>query len=194
MVKVVKMASSVCDNVAAEVARVALKMGSTAADMVEFTHELGGEVPVVGPVLITLKAIREKVETVQSNMEGLKALEERCTYVTARVVVKWRQNSSSEMDVTPLKSCVNAAKEFIERCSRRGWCGRCTKASSDRDELANLNVRVDSLIGDLGLAAIVTLDAKVDGLKATLVSFPRDSCPFNILFSHLARLAPRSFE
>eukprot|EP00903_Cladosiphon_okamuranus_P013555 g12626.t1 len=135
------MASSVTDDVTAEVKRVVRNMGSTAADIVDFTHELGGEVPVVDAVLRTLTAIREKVETVQSKTEGMKELERRCTYVTARVVVKRRQNSSSEMDVTPLESCVKAAEEFIERCSRRGWCGRCTKVSSDKDELAKLNPR-----------------------------------------------------
>lgn len=118
-----------------------------------------------------MKAIREKVETVQSNVEGLEALEQRCTYITACVVVKYRQNPTSEIDVTPLESCVKAAEEFIERCGRRGWCGRCAKASSDKDEIATLNARVDSLTGDLGLAGVATLNAKVDGLTAMLVSF-----------------------
>eukprot|EP00752_Nemacystus_decipiens_P008592 g7671.t2 len=166
------MASNVSDDVTAEVKRVVRNMGSTVVDIVDFTHEFGGDVPVVGAVLKTLTTIREKAETVQSNMEELKELEKRCTYVTARVIVKLRHNSGLEMDVTPLESCVTAAEEFIERCGRRGWCGRCTKASSDKDEIAKLNVRVDRLIGDMGLAAIANVGAKIDGLTATLTQTP----------------------
>lgn len=153
---------------AAEAVRVAKEMGSTAADIVLFTEELGGEIPVVGTVLKTLAAIREKADTVQTNEEGLKTLEERCTYVTATVVVKLRHSSSSEMDVTPLESCIKDAEKLIERCSRRGWCGRCTKASSDKDEIAALIARVNGLAADLNLAGMVTIERDV---KTILVSF-----------------------
>lgn len=153
---------------ASTVARVVLEMGSTVADIEKFMEELGGEIPVIGTALKTLGAIREKVENVQSNAEGLKALEVRCTYVTARVVVKCRENPSSEISVAPLESYINAAEELLERCSRRGWCGRCTKASSDKDEIAALNARVDSLTGDLSLSGIVTLERV---MTAILVSF-----------------------
>lgn len=52
-------------DAAVEAANLALKMGSAAVDMVSFIEGFGGELPVVGSVLKTLKAMRETVETVQ---------------------------------------------------------------------------------------------------------------------------------
>ncbi|CAM9897766.1 unnamed protein product [Ectocarpus fasciculatus] len=139
--------------------------------------DLGEELPVVKPVFITLKAIRTTIETVKNNREELAALEERCTYITACFVVKCRLNESSEVDVAPLKDCVEAAKKFAERCSRRGKVSRVLKASSDKSEIAGLNSRVDRLTADLGLAGIAILEGKVDEMKTTLViileSLPR---------------------
>lgn len=163
---------------AAEAGHLALKIGSNAADAISFAAELGEELPFIGPTLKTLKAVREKVETVGSNREELRALEGRCTYVTACVVVKCRQNSRSEIDVTPLKDCAEAVREFTERCSRRGMLSRVLKASRDKDEIAGLNASVDRLTGDLGLAGIAVLEGKADNMKATLVGLLLRRCFF----------------
>ena len=53
----------------AQAASLALKMGSAAVDAITFMAGLGEELPVIEPVLKTLTAIREKVETVKSNRE-----------------------------------------------------------------------------------------------------------------------------
>ncbi|CAM9689674.1 unnamed protein product, partial [Laminaria digitata] len=119
---------------------------------------LGEELPFINPVLKTLNAIREKVETVRRNREGLTALHKRCTSITERVIDKCRQNPSSEMDVTPLEECVEDVRNLVERCSI--WRNKvlvALKASSDKDEIAELNARVDRLTGDLGLTGITTL-------------------------------------
>ena len=156
----------------AQAADLALRIGSKAADAASFVVELGEELPFISPVLKTLVTIRDTVGTVRSNREELRALEERCTYVTACVVVKRRQNSRSEIDVTPLDDCVKAVWKFVERGSRRGRVSRLLKASSDKDEIAALNARVDRLTGDLGLAGVAILEGKADNMKAMLVSFP----------------------
>ncbi|CAN0159406.1 unnamed protein product, partial [Pylaiella littoralis] len=163
--------SDAAAEAAREAARVALTMGSTVVDVVSFMGDLGEELPVIEPVLKTLKVIREKVETVKKNREDLGSLEGRCTYLTACVIVKCRQQPSSEMDVTPLVDCVEDARKFVERCgSRRHQVSNFMKASSDVGEIAGLNARVDRLTGDLGLAGITVLNGKVDGMKAMLVS------------------------
>lgn len=165
------MASHFSDA-AADAANLALRIGSTAADAISFVTELGDELPFIRPLLKTLTAIREKVETVKNNREELKALYERCTYVTACVVVKCRQNPRSEMDVVPLEDCVGTAVwEFVERCSRRSRVWRVLKASSDKDEITRLNARVGRLTGDLGLAGIAVVEGKADDIKAMLVRF-----------------------
>lgn len=153
-----------------EAGDLALRMGSNAADTVSFVAKLGEELPLISPVLKTLAAVREKVETVRSNQEELKALGQRCSYATACVVVKCRKNSRSEMDLTPLKDCVEAVWKFVERCSRRSKVSRVLKASSDKDEIAGLHACVDRLTGDSGLAGIAVLEGKADDLKEMLVS------------------------
>lgn len=156
------------DDAVAEAAKLALQIGSVAADAVSFVAELGEELPLIQPVLKTLAAVRDKVETVKCNREGLEALSERCTYITACVILKCRRNPASGMDVAPLEACVEGVAKFVGRCSRRGRLSRVLKASGDKEEIAWLNAHVDQLTGDLGLAGI-----------ATLVScFGRAACPF----------------
>lgn len=162
-------------DAAAEAARLALKMGSAALDMITFMVDLGEEFPVAKPVLSTLKVIREKVETVKSNRNELTALEKRCTYITAGAIAKSRQNPSSEMNVAPLQDCLKAVENVVDLCGGRGSVSRVLKASSDKDEIAELNSRIDRLTGDLGLGGIATVEGKVDDMKATLVRLIRVS-------------------
>ncbi|CAM9494876.1 unnamed protein product [Ectocarpus sp. 13 AM-2016] len=160
------MVADISDS-AAEAARLALEISSTIADAVSCAVDLGEELPVVKPVFKTLKAIRTTVQTVKNNREELAALEQRCTYITACFVVKCRL-SESDADVAPLKDCVEAAKNFAERCRRRSKVSRVLKASSDKSEIAGLNSSVDRLTTDLGLAGIAVLEGKVDEMKKTL--------------------------
>lgn len=165
------MAAFTGGDAGAQAAKIALRIGTNAADAISFAADLGEELPFIGPVLGTLKAIREKVETVKNNREELTALEVRCTYVTACVVVKCRGNPLSEIDVAPLEACVGAVRKFVERCGGRGRVRRVLKASSDMDEIAGLNALVDRVTGALGMAGIAVLEGKADEMKAMLVSF-----------------------
>lgn len=155
---------------ASKAATIALKLGSDAADAMSFVADLSEELPFMSAILKTLTAIREKVETVKHNREELKALEERCTYVTAFVLVKFKENHSSQMDLQPLEDCVKDVGGVVERCSRRGRIARVVKASGDKADIAELNARIDRLAGDLGLASTAILERKVDELNAKLVS------------------------
>lgn len=163
--------ASQLSNAVGKVGIIALKLGSDAADAISFMADVGEELPVIKPVFKTLTAIREKVDTVNNNGEELKALGERCTYVTACVVVKFKDNRSSQTDVTPLEDCLKDVRGVVERCSRRGRFSRAVKASSDKDDIAQLNARIDRLAGDLGLASNAILERKVDELSAKIVSF-----------------------
>ena len=158
------MATEISDA-PAEAARLALKMGLATADAVVFMAELGEELPVINPVLKTLRTVRETVETLKSNREELAAIEKRCTYMTACVIVKFRQNPNSGTNVGPLEECVEATKNFVVRCSRRGKVSRVLKASSDKGEIAGLNARIDRLTSDLGLSGIATVIGEVTDLK-----------------------------
>ena len=160
-------------NAAGNVAGIALKLGSNAADTMSFVADLGEEMPFMSPVLKMLTAIREKVETAKHNREELKALGDRCTYFTASVVVNFKENRSSQIDVAPLEDCMKDVRGVVERSSRRGRFSRVVKASSDKDDIAQLNARIDRLAGDLGLASNAILERKVDELSEKLVSFSR---------------------
>lgn len=163
------MAGELC-VAASKAATIALKLSSGAADAISFVADLSEELPILSPVLKTLTAIREKVQTVKHNRGELKALEGRCMYVAAFVVVKLKENHSSHMDVTPLEDCIKDVGEVVERCSRRGRFSRAVNASSDKADIAELNAQIDRVAGDLGLASTAILQRKVDELKEKLVS------------------------
>eukprot|EP00903_Cladosiphon_okamuranus_P014761 g13678.t1 len=157
-------------NAAGNAATIALKLSSATADAISFVATLGEELPCISPILKTLKAIREQVETVKSNREELKALEERCRYMTAYVVAKFKENPRSDMNVSPLEDCVKVVGGFVDRCSRRDRLSWVVKASSDKDDIAQLNARIDRLAGDFGLAINAILERKVDKLTTTIES------------------------
>lgn len=143
-------------DTAAEVARLALKIGSATADAVSFVADLGEELPLVQPVLKTIKAIREKIDAAKSNQEELAALHQRCAHITACFIVKCTRDSS-ELDVAPLEECTKAVERVVGRCSHRGMVSRIIKASSDKDEIFRLKERIGDLEGDLTLAGIAVL-------------------------------------
>lgn len=157
-----------------QAAKLALQIGSAVADGVSFVTEIGEQWTLVGPILTTLKVIRKKVETVKSNREELKALQERCTYITACVVVKCRR-VSSKIEVEPLEACVKAIKKLVEDCIRRQE-SRCAylcffaKANTDKNDIEGLKERLKNVEADLSLAGIATVEEKVDSLKIFLVS------------------------
>ncbi|CAM9765044.1 unnamed protein product [Ectocarpus sp. 12 AP-2014] len=121
-------------------------------------------------VLKTLTAMRGAVETVQQNRDELAALEKRCTYMTACVIVKFRQipHAGSGPNVTPLEDCVTEAEKFAERRKKRRMIWKIVKVFSIKDELATMNTRIDRLLGDLGLAGIATVLGEVVDSKGIL--------------------------
>lgn len=163
------MSANINEIAVAEAAKLALKMGSAAVDVVSFVADLGEELPVVKPVLKTLKAIHAAVQNARNHREEVATLQSRCTYIAACFIVKCRQNSNSTTDVTPLENCVQEVLTFVERCTQRGALSRVLKASSDREQIAELNRRLNRVTGDMGLASIAALEGKADDMKAMLV-------------------------
>lgn len=148
---------------AAEAKSLALRIGSDLAD-----GKLGEEFPFLKPAL-TLQNIRESTETMRTNREEMRALEEGCTYIMACVIVKCKLNPRSRTDPTPLEACVKAVEKVVDRCGRQGdWKG-VLKAYSDKSELSGLQERVDSLTADMGCAGIAILEGEVDDMTAHLV-------------------------
>lgn len=154
----------------AEAAKVAARMGSAAADAALFMGALGEELPLLQPVLKTLRTICIQVETVKSNnREELAALHERCTFLTAIFIVKCRESSTSEMETAPPEDFVEAVRQLVDRGGRRRRVFRVLSASRIKVEINGLNSRIDSLTSDVGLAGIATLERKADDLRAILL-------------------------
>lgn len=158
----------------AEAASLACKMGSAVVDTITLMAELGEELPVIKPVLKTLKTVREKVDTVKNNREELASLRERCIYITACFIVKLRQSPSWGAKVRLLEQCLKGAEDLVGRCSQRGKFSRMVNASRDKDEIAGLNARVDRLTADFGLSGIASVLGEVAELKELMVSFLED--------------------
>ncbi|CAM9267893.1 unnamed protein product [Ectocarpus fasciculatus] len=157
------------NDVAAETTKLAVKIGSAAVDGITVMAGLCEELPAVEPLLKTLRIIRETMETVKSNREKLAALDERCTYLTANVVVRCRQNiPASEIDVFHLEQCINTVGKLVDACSERGKVSRVFKAKEVDREINGLNVRLDSLTSDMGLAGVATAIVKIDKIAASV--------------------------
>lgn len=162
------------NDVAIETAKLAVKIGSAAVDAITVLASLGEELPVLEPLLKTLRIIRETMETVKSNGEKLARLEERCTYLMANVVVRRRKNiPASEIDVFRLEECIKMVDKLVSACSERGKLSRVLKAKEVDREISDLNVRIDSLTSDMGLVVGATAIVKIDALAASVVSLLR---------------------
>lgn len=146
------MAAALSSDTQAEVANLALRLG--AVDAISFTAGWEEELPVLAPVLSSLEVIRKTMATAKNNREELTALAQKCAYIVAVVIVKHRHNPSSMMDVTPLEDCVDTARKFFERCGQRSKVSRLLKASRTKDEITELNARIDRVVHNLGLQAI----------------------------------------
>lgn len=180
----VELGTAESSNAAAEANNLAARISSETADAISFTAELGEELPFLDTVLKSLRIIRKTTETMNSYREELRALRERCTYVTACVIVKCRRTPASGVDPTLLEDCVDSVEAvgfFAERCNRRSKLARVVTASRDKSEIARLNARIDSLTVVLGLASTANLEGKVDDIKVMPKSFCRLK-PF--CFSH----------
>lgn len=154
-------------NAVSEAARLALRIGWVTADTASALADVGEGLPWVGGLLTVVRTIRDKVDTAISNKSELKELQERCTYLTACVIVRCRQ-SSSEINVSPLVDCVTHVQRVVEGCSRRGRFTRVIKSKEDKDEIAELHGRLGKLTRDMGLAGVVVVEGKVDNLNGLL--------------------------
>ena len=134
--------------------RQILKIGSAAIDMTMLIAEVGREVPIASAVLQAFIAIHDKVETVRANKEDLKALRDRCRYLTACVVEKCRRRPMA-IDVTPLEDILRETADVIKRCGGRKGMMRVLKATRDKNEIQSLHIRLNQLGIDMGLAATV---------------------------------------
>lgn len=166
------MAAPVSSGTGARDVKLALRMSSGDANAMPFVAGLGEELPLLNPLLTTLKVIGETIDNMSNNREDLIELYERCMYVTASVA-RLTDNPMSQTDLTPVKDCVEAVRAVVERYSRRSKFLRIMKASSDMDDIAKLNARIDRVTVDLGLVGRDTnsILSNVHTLAAKLVSF-----------------------
>lgn len=158
-------------DAATEAANLALKFNSAASNIASFVVELSKDLPWVSPVLKTLESIGDKVDIANCNRRELAVLQERCTYVTACVVVKCRHSaSSSSIDVSPLENRLREVQDLVERCGRRGRIWRVVRADDDKRDIDELHGRIGDLTGDMGLVGIVAVEGKVADLQQQLES------------------------
>lgn len=166
-----KNAATEIVDAATEAAKLALRIGSAASDAAEFALELSENFPLVYVVLRTLKIIRDKVDNLKSNKDGLKALHERCTCITACVIVKCRRGDPpSDVDLRPLVDRMEEVERVVARYFKRGKVSRFLRSSYDKYEIARLHDRMGDTTEAMGLAGIFVVERKVDDLRRLLVS------------------------
>lgn len=156
-------------DVATEAPGLALRIGSAVSDLAAFVVDIGQDFPLIYVVLKTLKNIRDKVDTIKNNQAALDALHQRCTCITACVIVKCRRSPPSEVDITPLVERIEEVHGLVERFSLRTRISRVLKASSDKVEIVHMHDRIGELTDDMGLAGILAVERDVNDLKGLLV-------------------------
>lgn len=157
-------------DAAAEVPRLALKLGAAASDLASFVVDIGQDFPLIYIVIRTLKNIGDKMETIKTNQELLDALHQRCTCITACVIAKCRRSPPSEVNIAPLVERIEEVHKLVERFSLRTRISRVLKASKDRVEILRVHERIGELTDDMGLAGILAVERDVSDLKGLLVS------------------------
>ncbi|CAN0446052.1 unnamed protein product, partial [Ascophyllum nodosum] len=98
--------------------RQVLKIGSSAIDMAMLVAEVGWEVPIASAVLQAFLAVHDTVEKVNANNDELKALRNRCRYLTASVLETCGGRPTA-LDLKPLEGCLLDAAKVVEKCGGR---------------------------------------------------------------------------
>ena len=137
-----------------DVAQQIRNIGSSAIDVATLIAEVGEKVPIASEVLKVFKAIHDMVETVRANKEDLEDLRDRCRYLTACVVEECRRRPTA-LDVTPLEDILRETTDVIKRCGGGKGMRRVLRATRDKNEIQSLNIRLNQLGIDMGLAATI---------------------------------------
>ena len=133
-----------------------LKIGSSVIDVAMLVAEVGREVPIASAVLQAFLAVHDKVEKVNANNDELKALRDRCRYLTASVVETCGGRPTA-LDLKPLEGCLLDAANVVEKCGGRRRVMKYVRATKDKGEIDNINTRLDRLVNDMGLSSTMEI-------------------------------------
>ena len=136
--------------------RQVLKIGSSAIDVAMLVAEVGREVPIASAVLQAFLAVHDTVEKVNANNDELKALRDRCRYLTASVVETCGRCSTG-LNLKPLEDCLLDAAKVVEKCGGRNRVMKVVKATKDMGKVDNINTRLDRLVNDMGLSGTMEI-------------------------------------
>ena len=129
------------------------------------TLEMGKEISVLQPVCATLEKMKESWDEIQRNEERLAELHELCEVITSFVVVKC-DGGRENVDITPLKECVDDLEALVADYSRRGLCSKlCNRDSEVIERLSN---RIEDLVPIMDLAATVAVSQQVTAMGSSV--------------------------
>eukprot|EP00752_Nemacystus_decipiens_P012279 g10885.t1 len=152
-------------SVSAEAKELAGTILSGAADTIEVATELGVELPIIGPILKAIIAVREKLKKVQNNQGKLEALHDRCLRITAEVVVKCTAEFP-ELDVARLEKLVQGVDNFINDCLQESGGIAMLKPAEVERKISGMHEMINQLMIDMGLAGIADIRGNVNQLLA----------------------------
>ena len=91
-----------------------------------------------------------------ANNDELKALRDRCRYLTASVVETCGGRPTA-LDLKPLEGCLLDAANVVEKCGGRRRVMKYVRATKDKGEIDNINTRLDRLVNDMGLSSTMEI-------------------------------------
>lgn len=138
---------------------------TTIAGFASGTIEVGEATPIVAPVFVALKLVRDIFDKVKRNKKQLEELHDRCTLITTYVIIRCNTESSS-ISVTPLMDCVDELKVLAKNYSVRGTFSRLANCRRDGTRIQRLRDRIEALVPILALAAVVRVSEQVGGVQS----------------------------
>lgn len=129
--------------------------------------EVGEATPIVAPIFVALKIVKEMFDDVHRCKEHLEELHHRCIVITTYVIVKCN-SKGSKIDVTPLEGCVKTLMGLALQCSVQGMFSRLVKYRRDKDQIERLRGRVEGLVQIMGLAGVVRVSEQVEGVRGDI--------------------------
>lgn len=70
-----------------------------------------------------------------------------------------------QVDITPLKDCIDEVKKLAKLYSNRGAFSRMARNRFDKGRIQDLQRQIDDVVATIGLATSVQLSEQVEGLR-----------------------------
>lgn len=154
----------------ADITNLRSAIRSAAGVIATGTLEIGREIAFLSPVCAALERMKDSWDQIQRNEDRLAELHELCEVITSFVIAKC-DGGRVNIDVTPLKDCVDDLEALVVDYSKRRMCLKF--CNPDSEAIERLGMRIENLVPAMNLAATVAVSEQVDAAGSAVDSLRR---------------------